>query len=408
MPDTQPTPPPPAPKRIVVCFDGTGNQIRATRNTNVIRLFRALENTAGEQILFYDPGVGTLSAAGAHTRIGRWYSRMLGLAFGLGLKTNLADAYTFLMNHWEPGDQIFIFGFSRGAYTARALAGLLHLIGIPRQASDNLVEYAIATYARRHKWTDADRAEAAEFSSTLCRAVDGSFSIPVHYLGVWDTVSAPGIFRRDLSFPNTHHLSNVLAGRHAISIDEKRRPYRQDPVRNPRIEEAWFAGVHSDVGGGFEEHELSDISLMWVLDGARTHGVQLRRTEELRELPTLEPADATARVHPTGWIWSLLIWRHRRPAPGVNVHASVRLRREHDPSYGSRLQDPNWVDEGWDRHPADRFRSAACHDSAVSAGPNPPLRSLPRERRREPTAPVPQPQSSAAGQGPRARTPRLP
>ncbi|MFE3293359.1 DUF2235 domain-containing protein [Rhodococcus sp. NPDC059234] len=358
MPNTAPVPR--TPKRIVICLDGTGNRIRATRNTNVIRLLRALENTTGEQLLYYDPGVGTFSSAGARTRIGRWFSRLLGLAFGLGLKTNLAEAYTFLMNHWEPGDRIFIFGFSRGAYTARALAGLLHKVGIPRQSSENLVQYAISTYARRHKWTDQDRAEAAEFSSTVCRAVDGGrFSVPVHYLGIWDTVSAPGIFRRDLHFENTRRLTNVRAGRHAISIDEKRRPYRECTVRNPRIEEAWFAGVHCDVGGGFDDHRLSDISLMWVLEGAREHGVLLRRTEELRELPNLCDGDALAPVHRMSRTWALLVYRHRQPAPGVGVHASVRVRCEREPTYGRRLHDPYWVDRTWDEPTHHRLGRAA-------------------------------------------------
>lgn len=341
----------PAAKNIVICLDGTGNQIRAGRNTNVLRLFRALENTTGLQKVYYDPGVGTFSSAGAWTRVGRWWSRMLGLAFGVGTKTNLAEAYTYLMNHWEPGDRIYLFGFSRGAHSARALAGMLHLIGIPRPSSENLVQYAIGTYARRHEWTDDDRKEAAEFSSTVCRAVDGGFSVPVQYLGVWDTVSAPGIFRRDLLFEDTGRLESVLAGRHAISIDEKRRPFREYPVSNPRIEEAWFAGVHSDVGGGFPEHELADISLRWVLDDAVTHGLLLREREELRDLPTPDTHSATVKVHTMSRIWDLVIPRPRKPARGVRVHASVRTRREAQPTYGPRLHDPVWVDENWCARP---------------------------------------------------------
>ena len=124
------------------------------------------------------------------------------------------------------------FGGSSGsaaARTPRALAGLLQLVGIPRPSSENLVQYAIATYARRRPWTDRDREEAKEFARTVCRAVDDRFPIPVHYLGIWDTVSAPGIFSRDLRFEDTKKLTNVRAGRHAISVDEKRRPYRESP-----------------------------------------------------------------------------------------------------------------------------------------------------------------------------------
>ncbi|RZI53859.1 MAG: DUF2235 domain-containing protein [Pseudonocardia sp.] len=355
-------------KNIVVCLDGTGNQIRASGNTNVIRLFRALENNAGRQILYYDPGVGTFSAAGAWTRTGRWFSRLLGRAFGVGMKTNLAEAYTFLMNHWEPDDKIYIFGFSRGAYTARALAGLLHTVGLPRPSSENLVQYAIATYARRRNWTDADRKEATEFARTVCRSVNGGFSIPVHYMGIWDTVSAPGIFRRDLLFENAGALENVVAGRHAISIDEKRRPYREFTVQNPRMEEAWFAGVHSDVGGGFEDAELSNISLMWVLKGACANDVELREFAELRELPTVVESDAMGAVHRMGRIWALATYRHRKPAPRAKVHDSVRVRISANPAYRPILRDPVWVDEDWCNHevsnPPDESLAPRRHDTA--------------------------------------------
>ncbi|MGW5072390.1 DUF2235 domain-containing protein [Rhodococcus sp. NPDC004095] len=340
-------------KNIVICLDGTGNRIRASGNTNVIRLFRALENTAGRQIVYYDPGVGTFSSAGAWTAIGRWWSRMLGLAFGVGVKTNLAEAYTFLMNHWEPGDRIYLFGFSRGAFTARALAGMLHRIGIPRPSSENLVQYAIAAYSRRRAWTVDDREEAKEFSSTVCRAVDGAgkgrFSVPVHYLGVWDTVSAPGIFRRALRFESTRRLKNVRAGRHAVSLEEKRRPYRLYRVDNPRIDEVWFSGVHSDVGGGFsDDHRLADISLMWMLDGAYRHGLLLRERHELRELPTVTAGDAVGKVHRMSWLWAFVGRGSRKPGPGARVHDSVRLRREERPDEKCvRLQEPVWVDPGW-------------------------------------------------------------
>lgn len=340
-------------KNIVLCFDGTGNQIRAGGNTNVVKIFRALENQDGEQLMYYDPGVGTFSSPKVWSPLGRWFSKMLGNAFGLGVKTNLTEAYTFLMNNWAPGDKIFIFGFSRGAFNARALAGLLYTIGIPRRSSENLVQYALELYARGEGQGDVD---AGEFRQTVCRAVQQDapaisemYSVPVEYIGLWDTVNAPGIFRRELTFPNSDSLQNVLRGRHAVSLDEYRRPFRESLVTNPNIQEAWFAGIHSDVGGGFEEGGLGAISLMWVLQGAKEAGIILRRTEKLRKLPTVQASNAEGDVHKNDWTWVLATYRSRRPAGSAKVHDSVRVRRESEKfrDYGKYLVDQEYIADDW-------------------------------------------------------------
>ncbi|MCX5045509.1 DUF2235 domain-containing protein [Aldersonia sp. NBC_00410] len=349
-------------KNIVLCFDGTDNQIKAHGNTNVVKIFRALENQDGEQLMYYDPGVGTFSSPKAWSPMGRWASKMLGKAFGLGVKTNLAEAYTFLMNNWEPGDRIFIFGFSRGAFNARALAGLLDAIGIPRRSSENLVQYAIDLYARPDDDWKNKLADASEFRSTICRAAhlgttgDPMYSVPVEYIGLWDTVNAPGVFRRELSFPKSNSLDSVLAGRHAVSIDEKRRPFKVSLVTNPHIEEAWFAGVHSDVGGGFEAKGLGDISLMWVLQGAVNAGIILRRTVSLRQLPEVEATFAVAEIHQNDKVWALAINTPRHPGPSAKVHASVGARRESDKyrDYGKNVVNTayiadDWTDSAWAR-----------------------------------------------------------
>ncbi len=341
-------------KNIVLCFDGTDNQIRAYRNTNVVKIFRALENQDGEQLMYYDPGVGTFASTRVWSPPGRWASKMLGRAFGLGLKTNLAEAYTFLMNNWEPGDKIFIFGFSRGAFNARALAGLLNKIGIPRRSSENLIQYAIDLYARRN-WTDEAEDNAHEFRRTVCRAVKPDageserYCVPIEYLGLWDTVNAPGIFRRKLSFPHSDSLGNVLAGRHAVSLDENRRPFKESLVTNAAIEEAWFAGIHSDVGGGFAERKLGDISLLWVLQGARGAGIVMRRTADLRELPEVDSSYAEGVLNKNDKLWALITYRTRRPAPSAKVHASVSVRRNSEAyhSYGGHLVNPSWVATDW-------------------------------------------------------------
>jgi len=348
-------------KNIVLCFDGTGNEIRAKANTNVIRLFRALENTTGDQIVYYDPGVGTFSSAGASTRMGQRVSRTLGLAFGVGIKTNLAEAYTFLMNQWEPGDRIYLFGFSRGAYTARALAGMLHVVGIPRASSENLVQYAIAKYAPRGDWTEKHSDEAQLFAELVSRAPNGSFSVPVHYLGIWDTVSAPGIFEKDHRFVKTAELPNVESGRHAVSIDERRRPYKVDLVRNKAIEEAWFTGVHSDVGGGFKDNRLANISLLWVLDGARKRGILMRQKAELRGLPQRDKEYAKANPTRMGGIWILARGKRRAISPGTNFHSSVQFRWD---DFRDGPNDPIFIDDGWcDPNPLDKASEPRDHSA---------------------------------------------
>jgi uncharacterized protein (DUF2235 family) len=152
------------PRAIVVCLDGTGNQVGASHPTNVVRLVEMLDtDDPSRQFVYYDPGVGTLSSGSAHGPVGRGLSRLWGLAFGSGLRTNLAEAYTYLMRHWQPGDEVYVFGFSRGAYTARALVGMLNKPGLMRPGSENLIPYAVSKYAFNH---DIDRSEeeVARFS----------------------------------------------------------------------------------------------------------------------------------------------------------------------------------------------------------------------------------------------------
>jgi uncharacterized protein (DUF2235 family) len=339
-------------KRIVLCFDGTGNVVRAEGNTNVLLLFKRIEYDPDRQLTYYDPGVGTFSSGGAWTPLARWLSRMWGLAFGSGMRENLEEAYTFLINHWDPGDEIYLFGFSRGAYTARAMAGLLREIGIIRPGADNLVRYAVGNYARKQpKWGKNEWKQSGQFKSALGRPVDGHFWVPVTYLGVWDTVKAPGLLRRSTVWPDTRALPNVQTGRHAVSIDEKRRPYREylidkDKAGN-RIDEVWFAGVHSDVGGSYlDTPNLGDITLNWIAEGARQAGLEFR---DDRPFPALTPEHAMGPIHAIGWIWALATYRKRPLPPGARVHTSVRSRVEQQPDYGRRHipGDVEWAEPDW-------------------------------------------------------------
>ena len=264
------------PKNIVVCCDGTGNQY-GYANSNVVKLYWTL-SAQEKQIAYYHPGVGTMGARNALSAVGKWWTRVRGLAFGYGFSDNIADVYSFLMKEFEPGAQIFIFGFSRGAYTARALCGLLQMCGLLTPGNEALIPYALRLY----KSNDPCKFEIADgFKNT--------FSIPCtpYFLGLWDTVSSVGwildpIHTKGGRLPYTAKLPDVPIVRHAVSIDERRAFFRQNLIHQPvqanqNFKEVWFAGVHSDVGGSYAEAEsgLSKIALRWMLCEAQSAGLSL-------------------------------------------------------------------------------------------------------------------------------------
>ncbi len=279
------------------------------------------------------------------------------------------------MQHWQPGDLVYAFGFSRGAYTARALVGMLNKPGLMRPGSENLVPYAVAKYAFNQ---DIDRSEqeVARFSHAFCRRTENEplwedvrqnnprqvshHALPVAYLGVWDTVKAAGLVRLgNLQWPFTRQVPNAARIRHAVSLDETRRPYPEFLV-TPRpaphqgtAEEVWFAGVHSDVGGTFAHAEgaplLSAIPLKWITDGVTqdlvfrpgAYGTTCGVTEAFAEAP----------VHENGPLWILTGRRSRALPDDAVLHTSVRLRRERDPGYRPDLPGPQetgrWADPDW-------------------------------------------------------------
>jgi uncharacterized protein (DUF2235 family) len=342
-------------KNIVVCLDGTGNQLKAKGNTNVVRLYEMLDlSDPSKQIAYYDPGVGTFSAQGAWTPVGRSVSKLVGLAFGFGLRTNLAEAYTYLIQHYEAGDKLFVFGFSRGAYTCRALAGLLRAVGLLRPGSENLVPYAVGVYARNKDWSQDDWAQLHRFAGTFSRTIDARIGIPIEYMGIWDSVKAAGILRWNLRWLYTRQIPNVRTVRHAVSIDEKRLPYREyliEPSAKspaPAVDEVWFAGVHSDVGGTFEDDaRLSQITLKWIADGAIDAGLLLKPSA-YRASCALVPGNSFGTVHRMGVIWVLLTYRRRRVPANAQVHQSVMARIANDAAYSKRLpKTVVWSDQDW-------------------------------------------------------------
>lgn len=259
------------PKNIVICCDGTNNQFDGD-HTNVIRTYKVAERS-GQQVTFYDCGVGTMPEPWQKTKLGKRWSLLKGLAFGSGFMQNIEDAYRFLMVNYDPGDKVFLFGFSRGAFTVRALAGMLRSVGLLRPGTENLIPYAQRYWQQDFSPFSAGGQLCAEFKQTLTR------SCPVHFIGVWDTVGSVGIINQYRTFPHTAHNPEVTHVRHAVAIDERRSCFRQnlmapDPIWQD-VKNVWFAGVHSDVGGGYPAAEsgLAKVSFEWMMREAAGFGM---------------------------------------------------------------------------------------------------------------------------------------
>ena len=256
-------------KRLVVCCDGTWNDSdNGTGYTNVSRLAWAIkpvdERSGTTQIVFYQSGVGT---------DGDLTSRLGGGALGLGLSHNIRDAYAFVCNNYMSGDEIFLFGFSRGAYTARSIGGLIGYAGLlGKQDLDRFFELWDG-----YKEPDKDDRAAA------LKKFPARSSVSIKVIGVWDTVGSLGIpadlerfdilnFRRYYGFHDTDLGARVEHAFHALALDERRKNFvptlwkqTADGRKNGQVlKQVWFAGVHSNVGGGYKEHGASDIPLAWM------------------------------------------------------------------------------------------------------------------------------------------------
>lgn len=325
-----------APRNLVICCDGTGNEY-GTRNTNVVELFKMLAlDEPDRQIAFYDPGVGTMGDPSLNTGFGKSLNKGLGLAFGRGMTRNIHDAYRYIMNSFHSGDRIFMFGFSRGAYTVRALAGMIHKMGLLKKGSENLIPYAIALY-KKHPETREDWRVVNGFKRTFSREV------PIHFLGIWDTVKSVGWLRRRVVLDFTVNNKSVLHGRHAVSLDERRRQYQTNLWGYPNgedFQEVWFPGVHSDVGGSYKENGLSQISLKWMVEAAQKKGliVDEQKHDAIQ-------GDPLGHLHnPLKPYWWMLGWKKRairrleeNADETVWIHRSVQARMNADPNYRPML-----------------------------------------------------------------------
>jgi uncharacterized protein (DUF2235 family) len=336
------------PKRLVVCCDGTWNRpdqiddgVAAPTNVSKIALAVARDDGEGTaQLLHYQPGVGT-----------RPLERVRGGAFGLGLSRNVRECYRFLVETYEPGDELYFFGFSRGAFTARSTVGLVRNCGILRAEHSGRIKDAYRLYRNRDKRTKPNGIDAQTFRRMHSHPETG-----IHFVGVWDTVGALGIpidgirmpvVTRRWSFHDTTLSSHVRFAYHALAIDERRGPFKptlweqQEHATGQTLEQLWFGGVHSDVGGGYADPALAEIALLWMVDRARAAGLAFEPDRfaspgdgidpELRRTGVHVAPDALGAMHTSLKGFYRLLRRYQRPLAadgGAAASSAVRRQRE--------------------------------------------------------------------------------
>ncbi len=316
-------------KRILFCADGTWNHPKDPKSvnscdTNVFKMFTSLV-TSSDQLPFYDNGVGCGGTLLQH---------LLGGAFGAGLFQKIKDGYTYISHAYDAGDEIFLFGFSRGAYTARSLAGMIAVCGLPRNRFDaKFVDLAFDYYRNPAK------------RSALQGALDAyeMDNAKITMLGVWDTVGSLGVpgdlfagFRaHDFGFLDLSLHEDVRAAYHALAIDERRCEFPPTlwtslPKPGQILEQVWFPGVHCDVGGGYEESGLSDITLGWMMQKAKSHGAEFF-PEVFARFADIDPKHALDVKHES-WNpkWAFPQQRTVEPRRLANT---VALRITHDNTY---------------------------------------------------------------------------
>jgi uncharacterized protein (DUF2235 family) len=340
-------------KNIVVCCDGTGNEF-GEGNSNVVKLCQIMARDRKDQLVFYHPGVGTTPVPDRHRTLRNTWFKIKGLAFAAGITSNICEGYSYLMNTFEEGDRVFFFGFSRGAFTARAIAGMIHQVGLLTKRNQPMVQYAYKLY-REH----FDPAVLGKFRSTYSRKCQP------HFMGLWDTVGSVGWAWDRENFAATYQNPDVSIVRHAIAIDERRAKFRTNkwgpPADGQDVRQVWFAGVHSDIGGGYPEMEsgLSKIPLQWMVAEACAAGLHVYEDSYTKVVlggnGKYARPDARGKMHDSltgAWKFMEYIplpsWNYeadkeeliqyrehpRQIAANSILHQSVIDRRSSDDSYG--------------------------------------------------------------------------
>lgn len=308
-------------KRIIFCADGTWDTPQSA--TNVFGLFNGI-TISSNQIAFYDTGVGS---------DGTPLEQLNGGAFGEGIFQKIKDGYTKIAHVYNQDDEIFIFGFSRGAYTARSLAGMIAICGLPTgDFDDNMVNAAFQAYR--------NPAQRPQFDANY-----HLYDAKIKMVGVWDTVGSlgiPAIFGDvDMSiygFLDTSLHPDVLNAYQALSIDERRQEFpptlwTQPVPANPNqvLKQVWFSGVHCDIGGGNPDTGLANIALSWMISNAKNFGLQMNDgfLAEYLSMDSLFALDTIDDPWSPKWLFPKL----RTVPDNAYIANSVTIRCEYDTTY---------------------------------------------------------------------------
>jgi uncharacterized protein (DUF2235 family) len=366
-------------RQLVVCCDGTNNTFTGdSQDTNVLKLCLTLSRAPSNQLVYYDPGVGSpdnLPPTSVLEPLKRKLQRAFALAVGRGIYQNVGEAYLFLCREYREGDQIWLFGFSRGAFTVRAVAGMVNLFGLIRPEHEPLLPTLLSIYfsanedtqpwhlrqlRRARGWLRARAGLPAPASrDRIAAQILDAFSkpagraAPVHFTGVWDTVETVGIhgLRKSISSKASLGGKRFVHLRHALSLDEHRHAFLPRYFTGPidagqTLKQVWFRGVHGDVGGGTfaGQSGLSTLALEWMVDEARDCGL---RCPDYASWPALSPVPRRMlndELYATPW-WAVagMSLRDPRQAPGGNVGgASMSAPLEH-PSVAGEPPQTLWA-----------------------------------------------------------------
>jgi hypothetical protein len=348
-------------KNIVVLSDGTGQEGGKGHDTNIYKLFRMLEDRTEQQVVFYDGGLGT-----------DWH-KVTGNAFGAGLSKNLLQCYQFIYDNYNSGDRIYLFGFSRGAATVRSLSSFIHYFGILPKSRPELIKKAFNLYLKGQ-----DKVGSRKSNKELQDALNEKATEFVHehpnqwaqieFLGVWDTVPALGLvalagfntFLGEVLRYNYHNYTlhpSVKNAYHAISIDDDRLWFHpslwKEKTREEQIvEQVWFSGAHTDIGGGFDESGLSDISLEWMIAKAVSLGLRIYLGSRKNWNFVVAP-DPTDLYHPPRVGFGKIfkegrrngVWERAEPEFGAPIiHQSVLWRHKRSNTINGAKDDRNpWI-----------------------------------------------------------------
>lgn len=323
-------------KRLVICADGTWNRpeedLQKDVPTNVLRMARAIRPFAADgmpQHVFYDWGIGS------------YHNAIIGGITGQGIHKNIMDAYRYIVQNFTPGTEIYLLGFSRGAYTVRSLCGLINNCGILKRPDARLIQQAFDHYKKAGAaWTPSGA------KSVAFRAAHSHDSREIRFVGVWDTVGALGVpfslmglFDRKDEFYDTKLGSNVRIARHALAIDERREDFEPtlwEPREGLDLQQVWFAGSHSDIGGGYPADDkgrlASDSALEWMVQQVRSSGLDLEDHLPADIRPSPKATLHNSRRHV--FRFSKPLVRNLKPEIAhTTIHPSVAERWRLQPDY---------------------------------------------------------------------------